>query len=300
MKILLLKSNINDEATLQTGLAQVKQLCSTIGLAIDFDQKVTTTQFTSVPFAGSSPEVKSGWQINPQQILDEEKKYGNYEIDCLVFDPSKVSPTPPTNPTDNGEVIQIPTNWYANFPEVFAQFFLHELCHEMFWKYSKPDVTHNFYTSPFASKPNGIIDYYLFLLKGLLVNTPPVPPTPIPPAVSPYKHFSAKEVAQFKLKPALWLLLDKMRDNTPEPFVISSGLRTPQENAQAGGVANSAHLRGLAVDLLCSDNFKRSKMLSGIIPFRGEIFLELAKSHIHIDIDSSIHSLGQAMVSDDD
>jgi hypothetical protein len=110
-----------------------------------------------------------------------------------------------------------------------------------------------------------------------------------------YKWFSQAEVDKFKLVPELWELLDKMREIAQIPFIITSGYRTIEENKKAGGKANSAHLRGLAVDLQCSDNFKRAKMLKGIIPFKDEIFLEIAPRHLHIDLDYKIHELGQAM-----
>lgn len=110
-----------------------------------------------------------------------------------------------------------------------------------------------------------------------------------------YKYFSQKEVDKFKLVPELWKMLDEMRDKAGTPFVISSGFRTLAQNLQAGGKPNSSHLRGLAVDIKCDDNFKRAKMLKGISPFIDNIFLEMAPSHIHIDIDSKIHPLGQVM-----
>lgn len=81
-----------------------------------------------------------------------------------MFDSTKYSPQP-TNPTENGEVLQIPTNWYGDFAWVFCQYFLHELCHEMFWKFNQPDVTH-FYHPDFAKKRR--TDWYLHLLKNFV------------------------------------------------------------------------------------------------------------------------------------
>lgn len=111
-----------------------------------------------------------------------------------------------------------------------------------------------------------------------------------------YKYFSKKEVETFKLDKKLWELLDKMRELAGVPFILTSGLRTEEVNKKVGGKSNSAHLRGLAVDLKCSDNFNRAKMLSAILKFKDEIFVEITDKHIHIDIDNKIHQLGQVML----
>lgn len=138
-------------------------------------------------------------------------------------------------------------------------------------------------------------------LVGNIITTIPAPmPTPPPPAPNTYKWFSAAEVAKWKLKPELWVALDKMRDLANTPFIITSGLRTPAENAAVGGKPNSAHLKGLACDIACTDNLKRTLMIRGILNSGIPVFLEDAVKHLHVDIDASIHTLGQTMPSNDD
>ena len=41
---------------------------------------------------------------------------------------------------------------------------------------------------------------------------------------------------------------DALRELYGKPLVVASGYRTPERNAQVGGVKNSSHLQGYAVD----------------------------------------------------
>lgn len=115
-----------------------------------------------------------------------------------------------------------------------------------------------------------------------------------------YTYFSPAEVAKWKLTPELFALLDTARNLAGVPFQITSGLRTSAENAKVGGKPDSAHLKGLAVDLLCTDNLKRTAMLRGILAQPKPVFLEIAGQHLHIDIDAGIHALNQSIVSNDE
>lgn len=112
-----------------------------------------------------------------------------------------------------------------------------------------------------------------------------------------YKYFKDSEIKG--LKPELVAILDQAREIAGVPFSIASGLRTPSQNTSAGGVANSSHLTGDAVDIQCTDNQKRSKMLWGLMHFRDKLFIEIAGRHIHVDIKASIHPLGSVMWGND-
>lgn len=112
-----------------------------------------------------------------------------------------------------------------------------------------------------------------------------------------YKYFADKEIVN--LKPELVKALDVARGVSNTPYKINSGFRTVEQNKAAGGTANSAHLRGLAADL-ASDNVNRGAILRGLLTCGTPLFIEIAMSHIHVDIDSSIHPMGTVIVSSDD
>lgn len=65
---------------------------------------------------------------------------------------------------------------------------------------------------------------------------------------------------------------------------ITSGKRTEEENRRVGGVRDSAHLKGLAVDIFAPNGFRRYLLLKAAIEF-GFKRIGVGKSHIHIDID---------------
>lgn len=56
-------------------------------------------------------------------------------------------------------------------------------------------------------------------------------------------------------------LLDPAREKLGMPITVSSGFRCPEVNKKVGGVGNSQHLNGEAVDLVCKDNAKLFNIL---------------------------------------
>ena len=81
-------------------------------------------------------------------------------------------------------------------------------------------------------------------------------------------------------------MLDGARKVAGVPFIITSGLRTPEHNKEVGGKADSAHLKGLAVDLQCSDSGNRFNIIYALF-VAGFKRIEICSGHIHVDIDET-------------
>jgi uncharacterized protein YcbK (DUF882 family) len=84
----------------------------------------------------------------------------------------------------------------------------------------------------------------------------------------------------------LVLKLDLARELAETPFIITSGYRCPKHNQEVGGVKNSAHVLGLAVDIAVPDNVARLNILRGLI-IAGFRRIGLGKDFIHADVDKS-------------
>lgn len=97
-------------------------------------------------------------------------------------------------------------------------------------------------------------------------------------------YFKKSEIQN--LDSHLIVMLDLAREYAQVPFLITSGFRTPEHNAEVGGVVNSAHLKGLAVDIATSEKSDRAMVVYGLLK-AGFQRVKLYKGHIHADIDYS-------------
>ena len=96
-----------------------------------------------------------------------------------------------------------------------------------------------------------------------------------------YEFFTDQEVQG--LDDGLCQMLSIARGKANVPFVITCGLRTPEENANlANSVSDSAHLTGHAVDLACEDSSTRFAMVSGLLA-AGFTRIGVYSRHIHAD-----------------
>lgn len=85
------------------------------------------------------------------------------------------------------------------------------------------------------------------------------------------------------LKFELVTMLDAAREIAGVPFKITSGYRTPEHNKKVGGVKDSAHLTREAVDIACTSDQNRHKIINALIKV-GFNRIGIANTFIHCDI----------------
>lgn len=109
------------------------------------------------------------------------------------------------------------------------------------------------------------------------------------------RYFTSKETAG--VDPVLVDMADEARHIAGIPFVITCGLRTPESNANASGVTDSAHLTGNAMDFRVEHGGNLLLMISAFLQVGIKRIVIGIKSdgktideyyhNVHIDNDSS-------------
>ncbi len=82
----------------------------------------------------------------------------------------------------------------------------------------------------------------------------------------------------------LLVMLDRVRELYNQPIIINSGYRTIRHNASVGGKPESSHLKGLAVDIACTNSTDRFRLYD-ILRLVGFNRIGVGKTFIHVDID---------------
>jgi len=84
----------------------------------------------------------------------------------------------------------------------------------------------------------------------------------------------------------LLFMLDNARQFAGIPFIINSGLRTPEQSVACGGYADDPHTKGLAVDIESLNDEQAYCITAGALA-AGFKRIGRGKGHIHLDIDTS-------------
>ncbi len=98
-----------------------------------------------------------------------------------------------------------------------------------------------------------------------------------------WKHFSEEESKG--LDYGLMARLDTARDLCGFPIVITSGVRTAERNQATGGVSDSSHLKGLAVDLHAPPGQNEREKLIWALGRAGFRRIGIYSRHMHVDLD---------------
>lgn len=90
-----------------------------------------------------------------------------------------------------------------------------------------------------------------------------------------------------KMNPAFLERLDALREFVGIPLVLNSAYRSKSYEKAHGRTGNSAHTRGLAVDIRCNASATRYRLVAGALVC-GFKRIGIGKSYIHLDVDESL------------
>ena len=79
-------------------------------------------------------------------------------------------------------------------------------------------------------------------------------------------------------------MLNEVREKFGKAIIINSGYRTVEHNKKVGGKSDSSHLKGLAVDIKCTNSTDRFHLLF-LLQEIGFQRIGVAKTFIHVDLD---------------
>ncbi len=311
-KLLIVKNNFNKKYDFKKGLDWFKQ---NTPLEIEVSELTTNIPLT---FEKLSNDTYEGWTIDEKVKEELRKLVPRNTYQCVVLLYGDKAPGIRVSVAD-----QNPLYPETEFIEVVkledkGLTVNHEILHTFFHKLKRQGV---FIDDPMDRVVvNGVIKYYFnnnnlnaklsnrtIALERLSPHWDKIglrtalngPNLPVNDRL-PYEpiYFTPKEV--LGLKNDFVRVLDTARAIAKVPFIITSGYRTPEHNKAVGGVSNSSHVKGLAVDLAVKDNMTRTRILRGLLTCGTDLFIEDCRKHIHVDMDNSIHSMGDTIWANDD
>ncbi len=79
--------------------------------------------------------------------------------------------------------------------------------------------------------------------------------------------------------------MDRARMIARVPFIVTSGFRCPSHNEAVGGVPDSAHTKGLALDVVARDSAEFFQMVMGLLAAGFERIVFYPDHRVHVDAD---------------
>lgn len=111
------------------------------------------------------------------------------------------------------------------------------------------------------------------------------------------KYFKIKEFhcdginCYDKMDASFLEMLDKARGYANTPFKLTSSWRSVEKNnSLKNSSKNSSHLKGMAVDIACSDSVSRQKIITGLIK-AGFTRIGVSETFIHCDNDNKTDAI---------
>lgn len=110
---------------------------------------------------------------------------------------------------------------------------------------------------------------------------------------SPFKYFNWSEFdspdekgsGKLHMNEQFVRILDQVRECAGFPFFVTSGYRTEAHNKKVGGVVNSSHRKGLAVDIAAVTEAQKRTIAECAIK-NGITRIGWGNTFIHLDMDS--------------
>lgn len=151
----------------------------------------------------------------------------------------------------------------------------------------------NSWGDKWGTKGNGSFKWSEFTSTNLYdaITIMDIPNKTIEEARAGWKYFKASEKTGSygtigDLNKDLVDMLDKARDIAGIPFKINSGLRTAELNAKVGGVKDSAHLKGYAVDINAPTGEIKFKIVQAcLLAGFKRVGISWKDNFVHVDVD---------------